>query len=79
MRRDTDAMIWMMLAMYTMLVVVAVNVVQKAFGTWRNYGELAAEEQEEMRLTPAQRMRIKEKAWQCKLLVQRVVRDADAS
>ena len=59
-RRDTDAMIWMMLAMYTMLVVVAVNVVQKAFGTWRNYGELAAEEREEMRLTPAQRMRIKE-------------------
>ena len=59
-KRDTDAMIWMMVAMYTMLVVIAVNVVQRAFGTWRNYGEMAAEEREEVRLTPAQRMRIKE-------------------
>ena len=60
-RREEDATMWMMIALYTFVVVIVVNIVQRVFTTWRNFIEASTEEQnEDQKLTPGQKRRIQE-------------------
>ena len=60
-RREDDAVMWMMIAAYTFLVVIAVTVFQRAFGVWKQYtDDLAEGQREDMTATPEQRRRIRQ-------------------
>ena len=60
-RREDDAIMWMMVAMYTFLVIIAVTIFQRAFGAWKQYtDDLAEGRREDMTATPEQRRRIRQ-------------------
>ena len=69
-RRENDGVMWMIVALYTFLIVVAVNTFQWVFSTWRTVAENVESGLEERRgATAYQRMRI--------LAAQRSLREAE--
>ena len=69
-RREDDTTMWMLVAMYTFLIVVAVNVFQWAFSTWRTVAEnVESGLRESGTLSQYQRYRI--------LAAQRTLREAE--
>ncbi len=60
-RREDDAIMWMMVALYTFLVIIAVTVFQRAFGAWKQYtDDLAEGQREDTTITREQRRRIRQ-------------------
>ena len=69
-RREDDTTMWMLVAMYTFLIVVAVNVFQWVFSTWRTVAEnVESGLQESGAISQYQRYRI--------LAAQRTLREAE--
>ena len=69
-RREDETMMWMIIAAYTFVIVVAVNTFQWVFSTWRTVVENVENgEEEDHRITNEQRRRI--------LAAQRMLRDAE--